>query len=190
MRTHNQQQDSTCRGVLTDSAVTLSWNTYSSRQWYQGNWGSPKVIGNNKCPAPLAVSTRKTSKQSNKRTRSKGEKWLRQGLAVFEIPSCAVLWHSPPPSKEPQIQMVSIFCSSAAEPTSDESWPQTSEENVQLLQWLAEKFQQFIQVCLLTLPPLPLAVRAANVTLLLWVISPLSCLTEMKRVRETDIEQS
>lgn len=85
------------------------WNIFSSRQWCQGDWSAPKVIGNHKCSAPCAVSTGKTSKQSKKRTRSKGEKGVRQGLAVFQIPSCAVLWHSPPPPKETQIQMVSVF---------------------------------------------------------------------------------
>lgn len=48
--------------------------------------------------------------------------------------------------------MVSVFYSSAAESTSDDSWPQMSGGNVQLLQRVAEKFQQFIQVCLFPVP--------------------------------------
>lgn len=110
-----------------------------------------------------------SQRKSKKRTRSKGEKEVRQGLAVFQIPSCAIVWHSLPPPKETQIQKVSVcllfLCSWAYRHQGKcAATAVTCREISAVYSGLPVSCASG---CLLTLPPLPLAVRAANVTVLL-----------------------
>lgn len=151
-------------------STLLSWNIYVSRQWCWVDWSSTKVIWNHKCSAPVAVSTGKTWKQRKKRIGSKGKKGVRQGLAVFQIPSGAgdtrqssSFWEN----SNPNGVCLLFLC----------SWDHIGWQLATgMSKTGAGTFTEMSVVCsglpvscatggLFTLPPLLLAVRAANVIL-------------------------
>lgn len=155
--------------------VLSPWNIYSSRQWCQGDWSAPKVIGNHKCSAPWAVSAGKRLQSSQRKEPGAKEK--------REYDKVLLCFRCPPVQYYDTLLLLlrklkfkwclSLFLCSWAY----SRWQLATNirgkcaATAVTCREISAVYSglpvSYATGCLLTLPPLPLAVRAANLTLLL-----------------------